>query len=474
AITGPWGSGKTNLMGWIRDELKRRDYPVTWFSAWRHNQREAIWAAFARQIINDHIDTWRDLRLRWGRFWRQTSITGMIAFFGFIAVSAVLLSAGPNWLPDVFASHPVLSWLGSVLLAAVPFAKYWKPLLFSPLRRMATTTRGPDYTSVLGFQAAFEEDFRELVRLAGSEEKPLVIFIDDLDRAPPPIPAEIVEAINHLIGVKHCIFVIGLDLDMVSASIEAKYAKVIECLERSGISGTGFNGRRFLEKMIQITFSIPAISDEKYTTFLRRLLGDPDAPAHVNLKPAEKDIRLMVQPVDTLSSVVKNPRAQEFVEAFSESPEVRKAVYSASDYLQRNPRAIKRFINNFRLACFIANRNNLFTGGNMDLAHLAAVVAAATEYPRIYRVWQRNDYQLRLKQLIDAWSVDDYKFKDNEEIKDLQLSGVRYAANIRECLLTLMRINDKQLYTSLSALFDSTPVNEETAAESPAPGKNKK
>lgn len=79
--------------------------------------------------------------------------------------------------------------------------------------------RVPDYNAKLGFVHFAEEDLERVLDLI---TKPIVIFIDDLDRCSPDKVAALTEAINLFLAgeFKNCIFVLGMDSEIIAASLE--------------------------------------------------------------------------------------------------------------------------------------------------------------------------------------------------------------------------------------------------------------
>jgi len=449
AITGKWGSGKTNLMRWVRDDLRRKGYPVSWFTAWRHNNREAIWAAFARQIIDDHISFFRDIRLRIMRV--QDGWPSLWAVVVALVVGLLVVLFGHSLLERLGGAgslNPVLAWSSGIIVLMLPFLRSLRSALHSPLRNMVSTSRGPDYTTKLGFQAEFERDFRRLVKITGTESKPLVIFIDDLDRAPPPIPAEIVEAVNHVVDERNCIFVIGLDIEMVSASIEARYAAVISQLRQSPQGPLFFTGRRFLEKMIQIVFSFPPMDDEEFKKYAERLISPNDGGSG---STTEEQLR---GDADVPKRRRRNAMSEKdsFLESFSESHEVKVAILGAAQYLPRNPRALKRFINNFRLVSFIANRQGLIASGEVSLTPLAALVTLNSSFPRIVEVLHRHDWWEQLGELVEALDSGLGIVPTGPQAKKHGLDGTYCDLNLKSCLAELHAVENIAPYLSLTRL----------------------
>jgi len=90
SIEGDWGSGKTSFMKQLelailnmerqqheflsthegqsrrRPDYLRREPLTVWFNPWRHDQDEAVWAAFAQTFIRDLRAQRSTLRRWWG------------------------------------------------------------------------------------------------------------------------------------------------------------------------------------------------------------------------------------------------------------------------------------------------------------------------------------------------------------------------------------------------------------------------
>jgi hypothetical protein len=86
---------------------------------------------------------------------------------------------------------------------------------------------------------------------------------------------------------------------------------------------------------------------------------------------------------DMKETTISEARQEVFARFFDESEDVRKAVYEAVQYLDFNPRKVKRFINVFRLQALIANRLGLLGSKLIDLDLLARAVVIAMRWPDV-------------------------------------------------------------------------------------------
>jgi formylglycine-generating enzyme required for sulfatase activity len=100
----------------------------------------------------------------------------------------------------------------------------------------------------------------------------LVVFIDDLDRCTPDKVPEVLEAIKLFTTTPRCVYVLGLDHDIVRQGIKAKYQ-----------FETPAEATEYLEKVVQIPFHLPPLDQGRVETFVREYYPDlrqvcPTAP----------------------------------------------------------------------------------------------------------------------------------------------------------------------------------------------------
>jgi hypothetical protein len=296
--------------------------------------------------------------------------------------------------------------IGGLGVAATLYNTIGKDLyrnLTSPFRlKIAEYVEEPNYEAKVGYLPQFEKDFKRVIRAVTDDgARPLVIFIDDLDRSAPPKPVEIFEAINMLLDSEHCVFVLGMDSQAVARSIEAKYKDLMGDSADADGSEPGL-GRRFLEKIVQIPFVVPRADRGVFRTFVSKNLvaGDGPGPAGADREEvvqAEKLIEEQQRQGRSLDEAAEVVRSESGVgteavdqakveiraKSFGDSEEVRRAVANAVPYLEYNPRKVKRFINLFKLQALIANRRRLLDDGTVVFDHLAKWVIISTRWPAV-------------------------------------------------------------------------------------------
>jgi hypothetical protein len=113
----------------------------------------------------------------------------------------------------------------------------------------------------------FQKSFDEL--LEESKIKKLVVLIDDLDRCLPKVTIETLEAVRLFMFSKSTAFVIAADEAMIEYAVRNHFPDLPE----DDNIRTGFEySKRYLEKLIQVPFRIPALGEIESGMYITLLL----------------------------------------------------------------------------------------------------------------------------------------------------------------------------------------------------------
>jgi hypothetical protein len=209
---------------------------------------------------------------------------------------------------------------------------------------------------------------------------------------------QVIEAINLFLAGEYpnCIFVIAMEPDMVAAHVEAAYGTLVARFERQGADAIDL-GWRFLEKIVQLPLTLPALEPDRAAGFAQSLFGarEEEPPP----EPEPEDAATTVQQAETASLTdavalagTVNP-ASAAADAVRrsvsrrlaiEDPEVREAIAYAGGHLDANPREIKRFVNVFRFLVMIHTERaieGLTTAASLD--QLAKLALVSTRWPAL-------------------------------------------------------------------------------------------
>ena len=348
-IFGAWGSGKTTLMRMIESSLKEiekqsgvKRFVFVRFDAWKYYKEDALWRTMLLKVLdalrnkspNNATDKltatierleeslYRDVE------WKEKG--------GLTIDWPKLVQAGAGGaLKLSFSFVPGLSMLVKAVEAAQSNLGAGK--LAEDVSGVATAFQRDmviHHQSQLRHIEQFQNEFHKLVKENFADQR-LVIFVDDLDRCLPEKAIEVLEAIKLFLDVEGCVFILGIDEEVITRGLAARYRE----------AGTLINGQelsfstRYIEKLIQLPFHLPPIEAREMRSYINLLnvaWPHPDC-AHV----------------------------------FAEG-------------LSPNPRQIKRTINVFLLLWRLAEKRRSSLGDSVTPLRLAKVVILQTAHPRVF------------------------------------------------------------------------------------------
>jgi hypothetical protein len=213
-LYGTWGVGKTSLMRLIQSKLDSSKCRSVWFDPWQHQFDEDPAIALLHTMV-DELD------------------------MGEEGKKILTIIAGA---------------LGSILLKATT------TLSTVEIQELSDKYEEERF-QIREKQIRLRKHFKELIDEASNKgTKRLVFFIDDLDRCVPEQILKILEALKLYLNLHRCVYILGVDRSALEGSIKNKY-KDFELNEAS-----------YLDKIIQLPFSIPPIAEKSMEEFIKPLL----------------------------------------------------------------------------------------------------------------------------------------------------------------------------------------------------------
>ena len=229
----------------------------------------------------------------------------------------------------------------------------------------------------------FQKNFKELLNLAGIEK--LVVIIDDLDRCLPAVAIETLEAVRMFMFMEETAFVIGADEIMIRYAVKKHFPDMER--EKGVNIGDDF-ADKYLEKLIQIPFRIPAlgpVESQLYITLLMigsvRDLPEPTYKSLVeaSLKKLEKPWDITPFNISEIKSILGDEHYKKVTDQSIIAVQISPILYQ---YSRGNPRVIKRFINMLFLRYAVAKNKGY--GADLDLQILAKLMLAERRWPKLY------------------------------------------------------------------------------------------
>ena len=194
-ILGPWGSGKTTVLNFIKNQCEKEN-PVAFFYPWQFSSREDAWTGFVSSL-DSALASWGKLPV--GSFKRKRIIKNM--------------SEKTRRLAEIVNTN-IGKAIGDLILA--------------PLENQLAESK--------------KNVNKELKKILG-DEKRFYIFIDDLDRSEPDIVYEMLMLLNEIVDLDRCIYIIGLDVRTISEVLRNKLGYT--------------NPKDFIDKIINWPFELP-------------------------------------------------------------------------------------------------------------------------------------------------------------------------------------------------------------------------
>ncbi|NKB87062.1 MAG: hypothetical protein GKS06_02420 [Acidobacteria bacterium] len=398
-LHGRWGSGKSTLLELIRPRLTTEPPSRRWivvdFNAWREHDAPSAWWALveavyrqSRQQLDNSIDFFRGTRLGvWRRVWRARNLWSGQLVATVIVTVLFWLAAGrveQAWIADSMkgATAVVASFGGA--MAIVRSLRPSGARADALLRDSMTDPRG-----------TLRSYFSELVRRIG---QPMVIFIDDLDRCGSSFVVGFLQSILTTLRDAPVVYVVAADGDWLRNSYEQEYATY------KGVGDTGPHatlGDRFMEKVFQVSISLPRVPDETRSEFWAHLLGADagrEEPSDEELEAARgafEDAPSEQAVLDDIAEADEDggSQARAARRAGFERLAARDLVASTehfllqfADLVGRNPRQMKRLLNAYRL-----NRGvRILLGYDINRAHLALWSVLQMRWPRLAEYLREN------------------------------------------------------------------------------------
>tara|TARA_B100000029_G_C17597938_1_gene964813 strand:- start:66 stop:2195 length:2130 start_codon:yes stop_codon:yes gene_type:complete len=328
-IQGEWGSGKTSLLNLIENNLDGNNpqheenagkFLQIWVNAWEHSllsKPEETLLKIVNQIINDMVaeldkgdSTKEQIKSKFSVLAKGALRVATSAVAGDEATKVVdeLIGDNSNVITD----------------------------LKDQLDSLAKTINKADK----GNPAQYEK---------------IVIYVDDLDRIDPPDAVAILELLKNIFNVKHCIFVLAIDYQVVIKGLKDKFG------ERTDENEWEF--RAFFDKIIQLPFMMP-VSQYDIGNYVEQLLEQ------IGFLTKDQEIHdKMETPID----------------------EMIKEIVKLS--IGGNPRALKRLVNSLSLIEIFANQKETdedeqsteLNETEQDML-MFAIMCMQIKYPEIYEV----------------------------------------------------------------------------------------
>jgi len=366
-MDGPWGSGKSSILNFLKADLEGSDpsWLVVEFNAWRNQSRKPPWWPLISEVGQAIralkwyqapkarlVWAWWKIKSRWVPLLLTALLIGAFLYFAWTAV--VGTGAGSSGLPKAF-QEAVSALLALVALGGLSW----------------TTSRKLSFGSSNAAEEYIKssaEPFRRVVtlfeRLVRAVGRPVAVFIDDLDRCDCAYVIDLIEGVQTLLRSAPVVYVVAGDRKWICSSFEKRYA------DFSDEIGTPARplGYLFLDKVFQLSTSVPRLSLRYQAEYWRHLLDRTDGhqldddrrdATKMQAESAEA-LRGKTSHEDIQSEIEKAPEGslqRDVLRAAAAKQITSAEAIRASEHrlqpfaglLEANPRSMKRLVNAYGL-----------------------------------------------------------------------------------------------------------------------------
>jgi len=355
-VFGTWGTGKSTVLSLVERKLSQAAEPpiVIKFDAWLYqgfdDAKAALMEVVAERLLKETKEN-ESLAEKVKSFAARVNYfraLGMAADFGVgmaFGVPPGLLTKAGSAIGSLIAGRPDKEDVASLQEADKAAKEDWSKLI-----RPEKSRTPPKEIE------AFRSEFGEIIAALG---RPLVVFIDNLDRCLPDVAIGTLEAIRLFLFIEGTAFVIAADEDMIRHSVTKHFGDI--------------NSRHvhdYLDKVIQVPMRVPQVGAEDVRAYMYSLFVGLHAPDKLDVVQAHlmdalqrgwagatfnrKQIsKLAGEPADLLDALAVSDRLA--------------PILASAPTINGNPRIVKRLLNAITLRRALAASRKM----TVDLATLA-------------------------------------------------------------------------------------------------------
>jgi GTPase SAR1 family protein len=350
-LFGDWGSGKSSILEKLKKDFENEEKVVCiYFNGWVFEGYDDAKAALLESIVKCFEKNKKISAKITGNIQELFKSINWMRVIGFsfknIALPAfsAIATGGLSIIPQLLGSLQSLAQNPSELarnISECDVEKFTEQFL-------KNTDGDNDFDLVREFRNKFEK------MMDDSGIKKLVILIDDLDRCLPDRIIDNLEAVRLFLNVKNTAFIIGADPRIVRHAIEYRYKSINS--DYGEVDNENKNDRiinDYLEKLIQIPYSLPKLSEAEVETYITLLFCENDLSGEEDFKQVlaafkqhKDNNRYSVFNFSEIKKILGSKKTDNLENHVSL---IAKLSPMISESLYGNPRQIKRFLNTFML-----------------------------------------------------------------------------------------------------------------------------
>jgi hypothetical protein len=413
-LFGDWGSGKSSILEVLKKDLEKEPKTVClYFNGWTFEGYDDAKAALLETIVQtfeDEKNFGKEIKGNINKLYKSIKWMRVIGF----GLKNIALPATAAYMTGGLSAVPQLVSGLKDIVSKNPNELVEKIKGTDTEAFLKQFIKDDDDTDRFEVVRKFRDDFEKL--LDDSKIDKLIVIIDDLDRCLPDRIIDNLEAIKLFLNVKNTAFIIGADPRIVRHAIEYRYKDmIVDANEENSNKRIVYD---YLEKLIQIPYNLPKLSDSEVETYITLLFCENDL-ANSNdfnvvleaFKKFRENDRYSVfdfsKVKEALADTTKTEKLEQNVSLIAKlSPIISESLYG-------NPRQIKRFLNTFMLRKKLASIAKISDFKDDILAKLMILEYAEPQLFEMLYNWQISNkgFATQLEKLEEICSK-----KENEKL----------------------------------------------------------
>lgn len=213
-LYGKWGEGKTTILNFVEEQLRKAGkedrIAITHFNPWLVGSEEALLREFFLSILK----------------YPDEQVRRLIKQYGSLAI---------------FVSRSITKAVAPVAPAA------------SVVGKVATDALESAKRALLDTEPTIYQLKNKVSRATKSSNKHLLVIMDDLDRLDKDEIHCVLRLIRQVADFENVIYLVAMDVEMVSKAIAQHYG-----------GGDFFDGRKYIDKIVQVPITIPAVPRQEF------------------------------------------------------------------------------------------------------------------------------------------------------------------------------------------------------------------
>lgn len=444
-LHGPWGSGKSSLINFIKINL---EYPIpsiikgkfkassSWkvieFNAWRNQHVDPPWWALYSEIRREGFGRREKFALAVSSYFTRLFKTKAPYIFGVAILSAALflnqdriaMIVGSGFLEkSIKIANGAIALLSSVLSFFIAFG-----------RALTLTSAENASQYMIEKDSPMNAVRKSFNKLMDRSKKPILVVIDDMDRCHTSYTVKLLEGVQTLFAHRNVAYLVAADRRWLYSCYETTYSDFSGNIQEPGKP----LGAHFLEKAFDFSFPVPGISEEAKEAYWKELIGleegeieeetnveagpeklekpeiqeekkDPKSPPRARPLKEKKEKykeeyrknfagKSVEEKYNALKDLKKNFTQQQAMrEVIVEESGKKEALESTEHFLRQfwqlvepNPRAMKRLLNAYSIQMDLATLMGLEMGEAGVRKQLVLFTIVAMRWPLLEREIIKN------------------------------------------------------------------------------------